>query len=325
MKKTSDLPAAFAGSARPDGWPRPRLFARPERLEQSVRTLPGVGPRIESSLAHLGLRSLRDLLEYRPFRYEPAAPERRIAELLIGEEATIEGEVRQVGLRSSRRRLTLVEALVSDGSGELTCVWFNQAWLAEKLAPGTRLRMRGQLRRGSFAVKAYDFGEPRATADNAPVYSASEEISLKRLRGLVERVLPLARDIPDPLPAQLCVRLALPIRSDALVALHRPERPGQGEQGRKRLAFDELLLFQLALARIARERDASEAPALGPPGDLLTRYYRALPFQLTRHQKAAIAEIDRDLAGSRPMQRLLQGDVGSGKTVVALYALLRAV
>ncbi len=290
-----------------------------------MRTLPGVGPRIESSLALLGLRSLRDLLEYRPFRYEPAAPERRIAELLIGEEATIEGEVRQVGLRASRRRLTLVEALVSDGSGELTCVWFNQAWLAEKLAPGTRLRMRGQLRRGSFAVKAYDLGEPRATADNAPVYSASEEISLKRLRGLVERVLPLAHDVPDPLPAQLCARLTLPIRSDALVALHRPERPGQGEQGRKRLAFDELLLFQLALARIARERDASEAPALGPPGELLDRYYRALPFQLTRHQKAAIAEIDRDLAGSRPMQRLLQGDVGSGKTVVALYALLRAV
>jgi ATP-dependent DNA helicase RecG len=325
VKKTSDLPAAFAGSARPDGWPRPRLFARPERLEQSVRTLPGVGPAIERSLALLGLRSLRDLLEYRPFRYEPAAPERKIAELLIGEEATIEGEVRQVGLRASRRRLTLVEALVSDGSGELTCVWFNQAWLAEKLAPGTRLRMRGQLRRGSFAVKAYDLGEPRATADNAPVYSASEEISLKRLRGLGERVLPLARDVPDPLPAPLCVQLSLPIRSDAFVALHRPERPGQGEQGRKRLAFDELLLFQLALARIARERDAFEAPALGPPGELLDRYYQALPFQLTRHQKAAIAEIDHDLAGSRPMQRLLQGDVGSGKTVVALYALLRAV
>src|SRR5665811_763102 len=157
------------------------------------------------------------------------------------------------------------------------------------------LRMRGQLRRGSFVVKAYDLGEPRATADNAPVYSASEEVSLKRLRGLVERVLPLARALPDPLPASLCARLALPFRSDALFALHRPERQGQGEQGRRRLAFDELLLFQLALARIARERDSSEAPALGAPGPLIEKYLAVLPFRLTEPQRAAIAEIERDL------------------------------
>jgi ATP-dependent DNA helicase RecG len=268
---------------------------------------------------------MRDLLEYRPFRYEPAAPERAIAELLIGEEATIEGEVRQVGVRRPRRRLALVEALVSDGSGEVACLWFNQLWLAEKLVVGTRLRARGQLRRGSFAVRAFDLGEARATADNAPVYSASEEVSLKRLRGLVERALPLVREVPDPLPAPLRSRLELPLRADAFVALHRPERPWQGEEGRKRLAFDELLLFQLALARIAADREAAEAPALGPPGGLIERYLEALPFELTPHQRSAIAEIDRDLAGSRPMQRLLQGDVGSGKTVVALYALLRAV
>ncbi|HEY5159852.1 MAG TPA: ATP-dependent DNA helicase RecG [Gaiellaceae bacterium] len=323
--KTSALPVGFAGSAKPESWPRPRIFAGPEKLRRSLRDLPGVGVTLERSLAGLGLRSAGDLLMYRPFRYEPAAPERSIAELMIGEEATIEGQVRQVGARRSGRRLTLVEALVTDGTDELPCVWFNQTWLVEKLLPGTHLRMRGQLRRGSFAVKAYDLGEPRATADNAPVYPASEEVSLKRLRGLVERVLPLARELPDPLPASLTARLNLPFRSDALFALHRPERQGQGEQGRRRLAFDELLLFQLALARIARDRDSSEAPALGAPGPLIEKYLAALPFQLTKHQRSAIAEIDRDLAGSRPMQRLLQGDVGSGKTVVALYALLRAV
>ena len=287
--------------------------------------LPGVGATLESALARMGLRSVRDLLEYRPFRYEPAAPERKIAELLIGEEATIEGEVRQLGVRRPRRRLSLVEALVSDSSGEVACVWFNQLWLAEKLVPGTRLRARGQLKRGSFTVRDFDLGEARATADNAPVYPASEEVSLKRLRGLVERVLPLARELPDPLPASLRTRLELPLRPDAVVALHRPERPGQGEEGRRRLAFDELLLFQLALARVARERDVSKAPALGPPGSLIERYLEALPFRLTPHQLAAIAEIDHDLAGSRPMQRLLQGDVGSGKTVVALRAMLTVV
>jgi ATP-dependent DNA helicase RecG len=323
--KTSVLPVGFAGSVSPESWPRPRNFAGPEKLRRSLRELPGVGATLERSLAELGLRNSGDLLMYRPFRYEPAAPARRVAELLIGEEATIEGEVRQVSQRRAGRRLSMVEALLADSTDEVLCVWFNQAWLAERLSPGTRLRARGQLRRGSFVVKAYDLGEPRATADNAPVYSASEDVSPKRLRGLVERVLPLARELPDPLPAALSARLGLPLRSDALVALHRPERQGQGEEGRRRLAFDELLLFQLALAGIARERDSSEAPALGSPGPLIEKYLAALPFRLTRHQKAAIAEIDRDLAGHRPMQRLLQGDVGSGKTVVALYALLRAV
>jgi ATP-dependent DNA helicase RecG len=322
---TSALPVNFAGSGSPGSWPRSHFFAGPEKLRRSLRELPGVGATLEQSLAALGLRSAGDLLAYRPFRYEPAAPERRVAELLIGEEATIEGEVRQVGLRQPRRRLSMVEALVSDGTDDVSCVWFNQTWLAETLTPGTRLRARGQLRRGSFVVKAYDLGEPRATADNAPVYSASEDVSPKRLRGLVERVLPLARELPDPLPASLRARLGLPLRSDALFALHRPERQGQGEQGRRRLAFDELLLFQLALASIARERDSSEAPALGAPGPLIENYLAALPFRLTEHQVSAIAEIDGDLTGSRPMQRLLQGDVGSGKTVVALYALLRAV
>lgn len=275
----------------------------------------------------MGLRDAGDLLEHAPFRYEPAAPERRIDELKIDEEATITGHVRQVAVRQPyrRRRLALVEALVSDESGEIDCVWFNQVWLAEKLEPGTALRMRGKLARGSFVVRAFDLGEPRATADNAPVYPASEAVSLQRLRGLVERVLPLARGLPDPLPAELCSRLDLPTRSDAVFALHRPSRQGEGDEGRRRLAFDELLFLQLAIARLVRERESSEAPELGLPGPLIERYLEALPFELTPHQKAAIAQIDGDLAGTRPMQRLLQGDVGSGKTVVALYALLRAV
>jgi ATP-dependent DNA helicase RecG len=309
----------------PDRWPAPRSFARPRRLDQGVRSLPGVGVTLERSLGELGVRSVRDLLEYRPFRYEPAAPERTIAELMVGEEATIEGEVRTASVRRPRPRLAMVEALVADSSGEVVCVWFNQLWLAERLTPGTRLRARGQLRRGSFNVRAYDLGEVSATADNAPVYPASEKVSLKRLRRLVERVLPLAEEVADPLPAALRGRLELPLRGDALFALHRPGRAGEAETGRRRLAFGELLLFQLALARIAGERDRSQAPPLGQPGELIARYLAALPFELTEHQRSAIAEIDRDLTGSRPMQRLLQGDVGSGKTVVALYALLRAV
>jgi ATP-dependent DNA helicase RecG len=321
----TELPVGFAGLDRPEGWPRPRLFARPERLEASVEALPGVGPALRGKLARLGLRRLGDVLEYAPFRYEPAAPQRPIGELLVGEEAAIAGTVRSVATRRPRRRLTIVEALVSDGSGEVLAVWFNQVWLAERLKPGTRLRLRGQLRRGSFAVRAFDLGETSSTADFAPVYPASEEVSVKRLRVLVQRALPLARHVLDPLPARLRVLHGLPLRRDALLALHHPVDEAEAESGRCRLAFDELLLLQIALTRSGRDREQRRAPALPEPGALAARYRQLLPFELTSHQLAAMAEIDRDLARSRPMQRLLQGDVGSGKTVVALYALLRGV
>ncbi len=127
------------------------------------------------------------------------------------------------------------------------------------------------------------------------------------------------------MPARLKDAERLPQRADALYALHRPRTLGEAETGRRRLAFDELLLLQLGLARRNREREEEVAPALGEPGELLRRYRELLPFALTPHQERAIEELDRDLAREVPMQRLLQGDVGSGKTVVALYALLRAV
>ena len=174
-------------------------------------------------------------------------------------------------------------------------------------------------------MRSYDLNGVSATADFAPVYPASEEVTPKRLRGLVERALAHARDVPDPLPADLKAREGLPLRADALVALHQPRSLDEGEAGRKRLAFDELLVLQVGLARARAGREAELAPTLGAPGELVERYRGLLPFELTPDQESAIAEIDRDLAREAPMQRLLQGDVGAGKTVVALYALLRAV
>ncbi len=252
-------------------------------------------------------------------------PERRIADLFAGEEAAIAGEVTHVSVRRPRRNLAIVQARVADDSGEIGAVWFNQAWLAEKLQPGTRVRLRGQLERNGFKVRSYDLNGVSATADFAPVYPASEEVTPKRLRGLVERALVFARDVADPLPAALATSERLPLRADALVALHRPRSLEEGEEARRRLAFDELLVLQVGLARARAGRAASRARPLGEPGELTARYRELLPFKLTPDQEHAIAEIDRDLAGAAPMQRLLQGDVGSGKTVVALYALLRAV
>jgi ATP-dependent DNA helicase RecG len=301
-------------------------MSRPETLELGVETLSGVGPVVAKRLGKLGLRTIRDLLEHRPRRYEAAADEVRIADLLAdGEEVAIEGEVLRTSVRRPRRRLAIVQARVADESGEITAVWFNQAWLVEKLQPGTRVRLRGQLKRNEFTVRSYDLNGASATADFAPVYPASEDVSVKKLRELAGQALAHARDLPDSLPARVKEAAGLPQRADALWALHRPRDEPEAERGRRRLAFDELLVLQLGLARRRRGREQQEAPALGEPGDLVSRYRKWLPFTLTKHQERAIGEIDADLAKPTPMERLLQGEVGSGKTVVALYALLRAV
>jgi len=315
----------FAGAEAPERWPPTRGRPRPEELNRSLDTLPGVGPSQRGKLAKLGLRTVRDLLEHRPRDYQQAVGETPISNLFGEEEAVIAGEVRRISIRPTRRRLTVLKAAVRDESGEISAVWFNQPWLADKLKPGTRLRLRGQLRRNEFHVRSYDLDGAAATADFAPVYPASEEVTSPRLRTLVESALPHATDFGDSLPASLRARERLPLRFDALVALHRPRDGGEAERARRRLALDELLLLQVGLARIREGTEEATAPALGEPGELAERYRQALPFELTKDQEQAIAEIDADLAASKPMQRLLQGDVGSGKTVVALYAVLRAV
>jgi ATP-dependent DNA helicase RecG len=298
---------------------------RPDRLELGLDTLPGVGPALQRKLARLGLTTVRDVLEHRPRRYETAADEVKIAALRHGEECVIAGRVLNVEKRPMRGRRTRIVARITDDSAPVSVSWFNQPWLADKLVPGTEVRIRGKLGRFGFEPRSYDLGEANATADFAPVYPAAEEIAAASVRRVVDAALPLAVNVVDPLPADLREREGLPLKRDALAAVHRPQDLDEAERGRQRLAFEELLVLQLGIARRVAEREQTLAPGLGEPSDLIRRYREALPFALTPYQEAAIREIDGDLERTVPMQRLLQGDVGSGKTVVALYALLRAV
>ena len=319
-------PTRFAGLDPPEAWPRPRAFTGAAELARRITALPGVGVALERKLAKLGVRTVGDLLVHAPHRYEEPVPERQIADLFGEEEVTVEGTVVSVSSRRTARRLTIQKATVRDASGSIPAVWFNQPWLVERLPAGTRVRLRGQLRRGELSVRSYDAGgDASATADYAPVYPTTKDVPPQRLRTLVEAALPLARGLPDPLPAALRERERLPGRADAVHALHRPADAQEAEVARSRLAFDELLVLQVGIARRARERERAVAPALGEPGELVARLRHMLPFTLTPDQEAVVRDLDVDLARSVPMQRLLQGDVGSGKTVVALYALLRAV
>jgi ATP-dependent DNA helicase RecG len=314
----------FAGVEPPEIWPAPRSLPRPERLELPVETLDGVGPALRRKLGRLGIATVGDLLAHRPRRYESAAEERTIAQLFGDEEAVLDVVVRRASGRR-RGRLHILTAHVADGTGEIRATWFNQPWLESKLVAGTRLRLRGKPNRYGFQVATYDIGEAAQTADFAPVYPATADLAQKTLRSLSEAALAFARDGGEPLPAATRAAEPLPLRADALVRLHRPRSEDEAERARRRLALDELLTLQLALARRAAEREILVAEPLPPPAHLVARYRDALPFTLTAAQDHAIAEIDADLARTTPMQRLLQGDVGSGKTAVALYTLLRAV
>src|SRR6476619_5883041 len=318
---------AFPGLDPPKAWPRTPRALRPDRLELDLASLPGVAATTQRKLEKLGLSTVRDVLEHRPRRYETAADEVSIAALREGEEVVVTGQVINVEKRPMRgRRRTRIVARVDDGTAAVSVTWFNQPWLADRLKPGTEVRLRGKLGRYGFEPRSYDIGdEARATADFAPVYPAAEEIPAATVRRVVDAALPLAAHVADPLPAELREREGLALKRDALAAVHRPRDLGEAETGRQRLAFEELLVLQIGIARRAAERERTLAPALVESGDLIHRYRKALPFALTPYQEQAIREIDGDLARTVPMQRLLQGDVGSGKTVVALYALLRAV
>ncbi len=317
-------PAGFAGVVPSGRLPRPRSAPAPEELLAPVETLPGVGAAVRRKLGRLGVATVGDMLSLCPRRYERPVAERTIAQLFGDEEAVLDVVVRRASGRR-RGRLHILTAHVSDATGEIRATWFNQPWLEARLTPGARLRIRGRQNRYGFQVESYDLGGPDATADFAPVYPSTADLAQRTLRQVAEAALAWVHASGDPLPAIVRAELRLPLRRDALVALHRPLAESDAEVGRRRLALDELVVLQLALRRRAAERETLVAEPLPVAGPLVDRYREVLPFILTSAQERAIAEIDGDLGRATPMQRLLQGDVGSGKTAVALYALLRAV
>jgi ATP-dependent DNA helicase RecG len=303
-----------------------------------VETLAGVGPKVAERLGRLGagLRTVRDVVEHVPRDFLDWRQASGFGALMAGEAATVACTVDRVRVRPTRRRnLKIVEAQVRDDAGaRVAAIWFNQGYLADQLQPGTRLLLHGRLEGSGYGPATFkverheraDAGAGLHTVGLVPVYPASEELATGRLREIADRALAHGRFFPDPLPAALAAEEELPSLGDALLAAHQPRERAQAEAARRRLAFQELLVLQLGLRRRRAEAEqGAVAPALGEDGELVARYRKLLPFTLTPEQEHALSEIRQDLARRKPMQRLLQGDVGSGKTVVALYALLRAV
>ncbi|MCW3018321.1 MAG: box helicase domain protein, partial [Solirubrobacterales bacterium] len=312
----------------------PVRWPRPSRLEAPLAP---AAKKMAAGLLALGLRNVGELLEHLPSDSREA---RTVAALRAGEQAAVSVEVRTISARAVRRRgmRPLVEASVVDATGRMRATFFNQPWLVERYPPGTRLLLHGKADgRGGFSVSHHALGADAGTgvlaaagageSDAVAHYPAAEGITSTQLLTLVRGARDALGDVPEALSAATRVSEGMPDRASALAAMHFPRLSGDLEAGRRRLAFEELLLTQLAfLRRRAARRARTGAAVLGDRGALGERWLESgLPFALTGDQRRAAEAIARDLRQPAPMQRLLMGEVGSGKTVLALYAMLQAI
>ncbi len=302
----------------------------PVGLEQLLGAAPRLGP-----LARLGLRTVGDLLFHFPRSYEDLTDLRPIAALTSGALQTVQGEVVEMDTRYLNDGGFVVSVVLNDGGPRsLEGAWFNQAHVTRRFRYGQRLSFSGKARwqRDHWQmvgprVQILDPGVDVSTPGIVPVYPLTEDLRPDHLRPLIGRAIDLhAPSLPEVLPEELRQRHGWPGVLEALRAVHFPSSLEAAERGRRRFVYEELLLCQLALALRRREtRDRRSAPVLAVTEQIDARIRRLFPFPLTGDQDRAIADVCRDLASGRPMQRLVQADVGAGKTAVAAYALLVAV
>ena len=311
---------------------RPPITLR-ELAAIDVGQLKGVGEKKRASLAAFDIDDVLDLVTTYPRRWVDRTNEARIADLVPGQEALVLVTVRSVTKRPTRNRRTIVNVNVGDGSGRMEVVFFNQPWRERQLKEGLQVALYGKADtyRGGLqmANPIVDLIGDR-TGRIVPIYPQSEKAQLNtwELAAFVEEALRRChpRGIVDPVPGDVRRRLGLIGRQEALWSIHAPETMREKEAARRRLAFDELLRVQLVLVLRKRELErSSRGLAHTIRGELVQRFHDALPYPLTGAQARAIGEIGADLASPNPMHRLLQGDVGAGKTVVAVSTLLTAV
>ena len=312
-------------------------------LTAHIATVAGVTPRNAEAFQRLGIRCVADLILHVPMRYEHELAEQTIAELqkqderLRGGEVTLSvcGEIVTVRSPPGRRRRR-VEATIQDATGALQVTWFNMPWLAQRLRPGLTVRVTGRAsRRGDQLqmanprwelIDGEQTPEPRSERYR-PVYPASEELPSWQIERAVQTVLDAAlAKLDDHLHEGYRRSRALPALADAYRMMHRPADADEPARARRRLALDELLLLQIGVMLKRRHRRRTlRAPALKHTEAIDRHIIARFPFELTDSQRGVVAEIGRDLSARTPMNRLLQGDVGAGKTVVALYGMLMAV
>ncbi len=326
-------PSLFAAPPAPGGR-RPRRAARQPQLDTLLADLDRVSPARAEALRRLGLRTVRDLLFHRPRRHDDQRQRSSVSELQAGQSATLEVEIRHLRARRAwRRQLAVTEARVGDESGELEVIWFNQPYLGHVLQVGERVTLHGRVGRRSGRLQLSNpqvESERRGLAQAGvgvlvPTYPATYALSSRWLAAQIRKLLPLADRLVDPLPEAVRRQESLVPISVAVRQIHYPQDPVSLEQAKERLAFDELLYPQLAALLARRDRLARAGVRSPYRRDVAREFVSSLPFQLTEDQRRAAHQILIDMDRPAPMKRLLQGDVGSGKTVVAALAARMAI
>lgn len=300
-------------------------------LDSSLSALPRIGMATAALFSRLGLNTTGDLLSYLPFRYDDFSQYHPIAKLKPGQTAQVSGTIDLIqNKRSFRHRLNITEALIRDDGGYLKVIWFNQPFLIKTLKVGDHLSLAGHVSEDYDQLKMISpeyekinsQGKIIHTAGLIPNYHTTNKLSQKQIRRAVKEVIPLADKITDWLPDNIRQRLDLWPLSEALKQIHFPSSQEAALKARQRLAFTELFWRQLKSQTIKKSLDDAQAPII-PFSETATKTFVAgLKFKLTDDQRRASWEIIQDIGRSRPMSRLLEGDVGSGKTLVAIIALL---
>jgi len=303
-------------------------------LQVPLSSIKGIPPRFIKSLGKLKILTIKDLLWHFPSRYEDFSEIIPIANLEPGQQVTVQGVVEDIKMRRSfRRRLVVIEAVIRDDSGTIKAVWFNQPYLVNTLRPGRAANFSGKVSVGENEIylshPAYEMVTSGKTEMNhtgrlVPVYHETRGLTSRGIRYLVQPILKNVGYIPEWIPDETLESADFPEINDALRDIHFPENEEAALAAKKRFSFEDLFLLQLMNIRQKLKLAQEKAPPIKTDVEELKKITEALPFQLTLSQKKSLWEIVQDIEKPRPMNRLLQGDVGSGKTVVAAVAALLA-
>ncbi len=303
------------------------------RLSDSVQYIKGVGPVLAQKLLRLGIQTVEDLISFYPKRYQDWTKVTPMEEIRVDEEAVVYGEI--VGMREvrPRRQMSILNVMISDGTGSVVLTYFNQPWKAQEFQRGTHALAYGKIEYGYNRYQISN-AEIEIIAPEAlpalqklvPVYPLTEGIRIQQMRKIIADALTYVEDAEENLPAETVARERLMGRLEAMSCMHHPKNWKEQQEARRRVAFEELFFMQAGVLLLRKKREkGAESIKCAPSGNLVAAVRNHFPFTLTEGQAGAFRDIEDDMEGLVPMNRLVQGDVGSGKTAVAALALAKIV
>ncbi len=303
-------------------------------MSNQLSQLNKVGAKTEKTLNKLGLRTISDLVFYFPYRYEKYEDSTNLKDIKINQPINFKGEIILISnKRSFRKKMNITEALVSNDSGSLEIIWFNQPFIAKALKPGDQVSLAGKitLKQGRLIMispiyEKISYQKSNIHTENiVPIYSLTKDITQKQIRFLIHQALSKIKTIPDYLPKETLKRRQLLSLEEAVSKIHFPTDYRDIELAINRLKFSELFIFQLKSYFVRQQLDKRIALPIPTKLPTIKKFINSLPYTLTNDQKKSAWTILKDISQNKPMSRILQGDVGSGKTIVALIAILNCV